>query len=219
MDTDTTKGRESHRRFYEAIKTQQIDLLVGTQMVAKGLDIPQVTLVGVVSADTSLNLPDFRAGERTFDLLTQVAGRAGRGDRPGQVLIQTYCPSHYAIQAASRHDYQEFYRAEIRMRKRLDLPPFVHLIELTILSRQQDHVQEAAQRLVDVLRAPRDGRRRSMMVLGPAPHRLARLRRTFRWHVVLKAKSVAPTVKLLHQALGEGRRFRGLPVIVDVDPL
>jgi primosomal protein N' (replication factor Y) len=217
MDTDTTKRRESHRQLYESIKTQEIDVLVGTQMVAKGLDIPQVTLVGVVSADTALNLPDFRAGERTFDLLTQVAGRAGRGDRPGQVLIQTYCPDHYAIRAASRHDYHEFYRAEIRMRKRLTLPPFVHLIELTVQGRKPERVQRTAEALAEGLRSR--GSRRGITVLGPAPHRLKTLRGVVRWRLVMKAHSVGPMVRVLRRCLDDGRRFHGLPVIVDVDPL
>lgn len=217
MDTDTTRPRDSHRRLYDAIKTQQIDLLVGTQMVAKGLDIPQVTLVGVVSADTALNLPDFRAGERTFDLLTQVAGRAGRGARPGQVLIQTYCPTHYAIRAASRHDYEAFYQAEIRMRRRLALPPFVHLIELTVQGFRQDRVQDAAEFLARALKARREGGR--ITLLGPAPHRVVRLRRSYRWCVVLKGPSVPAMTRLVRQVLRKGWGVRGLPVIVDVDPL
>jgi len=217
MDADTTKPKDAPRQLYESIKTQAVDLLVGTQLVAKGLDIPTVSLVGVVSADTALNLPDFRAGERTFDLLTQVAGRAGRGDRPGQVLIQTYCPDHYAIQAASRHDYQAFYRAEIRMRKRQTLPPFVHLVELTIQGRKRERVEAAAQSLAKILQATM-GRSR-ITLLGPAPHRIARLRRTFRWRLVLKAKSAARINRLVRRVLDEGRRVQGLPVVVDVDPL
>ncbi len=217
MDTDTTRSRDSHRQLYDAIKTRQLDLLVGTQMVAKGFDLPQVTLVGVVSADTALNLPDFRAGERTFDLLTQVAGRAGRGDRPGQVLIQTCCPQHYAIQAASRHDYQAFYRAEIAMRKRLKLPPFVHLIELTVQGSRAERVQATAEALNSALASR--ARRVRMAILGPAPHRVARLRRAVRWHLVLKGRSVDSMMRVVRLTLGDARRLHGLPVLIDVDPL
>jgi len=217
MDTDSMKAATSHRELYDSMRTQLIDLLVGTQMVAKGLDIPQVTLVGVVSADTALNLPDFRAGERTFDLLTQVAGRAGRGDRPGHVVVQTYCPTHYAIRAASRHDYAAFYREEIEMRKRLGLPPFVHLVELTIQDRSRHRVQAAAEALRAAL--VRVIGRRRIGILGPAPHRIAAVRGIFRWHLVLKARQIDPLVKIISETLGEGRRFHGLPVIVDVDPL
>ena len=217
MDRDTTRRRDSHRELYEAVKGGTVSLLVGTQMIAKGLDFPQVTLVGVVSADTALNLPDFRAGERTFDLLTQVAGRAGRGDQPGRVLIQTYCPDHYAIQAARRHDYRTFYEEEIAMRRRLRLPPFTRLVELTILGSPKKRVEETARTLAERLRS--DARRKRIVILGPAPARVSRLRRAYRMSLVLKARAVEPITALLREALEPGRKFRGLPVMVDVDPL
>ena len=217
MDRDTTRRRDSHRELYEAVKGGGVSLLVGTQMIAKGLDFPQVTLVGVVSADTALNLPDFRAGERTFDLLTQVAGRSGRGDQPGRVLIQTYCPDHYAIQAACRHDYRRFYEEEIAMRRRLRLPPFTRLVELTILGSPKSRVEEAARMLAERLRS--EARRKRIVILGPAPARVSRLRSASRMSLVLKARAVEPIVSLLREALEPGRKFRGLPVIVDVDPL
>jgi primosomal protein N' (replication factor Y) len=217
MDRDTMGARQSHRQVYEAMKEQDIQLLVGTQMVAKGLDFPEVTLVGVVSADTSLNLPDFRAGERTFDLLTLVAGRAGRGPRPGRVVLQTFCPTHYAIQAAQRHDYRRFFDEEIRMRRRLRLPPFAHLIELTLLSSARDSVEEGAGKLAERLR-PLAARHR-ISLLGPVPDRVSRLRGTYRFCVALKGRSVAAMVGLLRGVLDPGRKFGGLPVLVDVDPL
>ena len=216
MDADSTKGRDSHRQFYDALRTQRIQMLVGTQMVAKGLDIPQVTLVGVVSADTALNLPDFRAGERTFDLLTQVAGRAGRGDRPGQVLIQTYCPEHYTIQAASRHDYRQFYEAELATRRQLRLPPFSHLIELTVEGRKPETVREAAFELAAAMKAATP--HPPLHVLGPAPHRIETIRKIVRWRLILKVSHVEPMIAFLKGVLGEGRRFRGLTVTIDVDP-
>jgi len=239
MDRDTTRSRDSHRQIYDAVKSRQVVLLVGTQMIAKGLDFPEVTLVGVVSADTSLNLPDFRAGERTFNLLTQVAGRAGRGARPGSVLIQTYCPNHYAIQAARHHDYQRFYEEELRMRRRLKLPPFTHLIELTLRGSSRQRVVEAAEVLAETLRrvmrhrrithapVPLSGVRKdatpvkpwSFTLLGPAPHRIPRLRRAYQICLLLKGASVEPMVGVLRKALSPGRRFRGMPVRVDVDPL
>ena len=217
MDRDTTRRRESHRDLYEAVKTGQVELLVGTQMIAKGLDFPHVTLVGVVSADTALNLPDFRAGERTFDLLTQVAGRAGRGEQPGRVVIQTFCPSHYAIEAAREHNYQRFYEEEIQMRRGLKLPPFVHLVELRVFGASRQRVFDAARLLAGAVR--RAAGRRRLTMLGPAPHRIPRLRRTYRVCLVLKARAVEPMVDILRKALQPGRRFRGMPVIIDVDPL
>ncbi|MBI4003865.1 MAG: primosomal protein N' [Candidatus Omnitrophica bacterium] len=237
MDADTTKRRESHRRLYDAFKARQVIMLVGTQMIAKGLDFPQVTLVGVVSADTALNLPDFRAGERTFDLLTQVAGRAGRGERPGRVLIQTYCPTHYAIEAARHHDYQRFYAEEIRMRRRLRLPPFVRLIELTLHGSSRQRVMEAASALAAALKRTaarpatrgtssparmvpaRAAARRRVTLLGPAPHRIPRLRRSYRMCVILKGRTLGAMIAVLRRTLQPGRRFRGMPVTVDVDPL
>jgi primosomal protein N' (replication factor Y) len=123
-DSDVTRAKHSHQEIMDKLKSHQADILIGTQMVAKGLDLPQVTLVGVVSADTALNLPDFRAGERTFQLLSQVAGRAGRGERPGRVIIQTYSPEHYAIQAVLKQDYEAFYKQEIAFRRELNEPPF-----------------------------------------------------------------------------------------------
>ena len=217
MDRDTTRSRDSHRAMYEALRTGKTRLLVGTQMIAKGFDFPKVTVVGVVSADTALNLPDFRAGERTFDLLTQMAGRAGRGTAPGRVLIQTFCPGHYAIEAARTHDYERFYAEEIRMRRQLRLPPFVHLVELTVLGHAPARLQEAAEALAQHLR--RQVGRRRITLLGPAPHRIPRLRRTYRMCLLLKAARVEPLVQLLRRTLQPGRKFQGLPVLVDVDPL
>ncbi len=217
MDRDTTRQRDSHRRLYDEVKTRQVGLLVGTQMIAKGLDFPHVTLVGVVSADTALNLPDFRSGERTFDLLTQVAGRAGRGSQPGRVLIQTYNPGHYAIEAATQHDYERFFEAELRMRRRLRLPPFVHLIELMFVGSNRARVEDAAARLAARLRSAI--RRKGVALLGPAPHRIPRLRRTYRVCLILKGRRVESMVALLRQVLQPGRRFGGMPVLVNVDPL
>jgi len=217
MDTDTTRTRESHRQLYDALRGQQIQLLVGTQMVAKGLDIPQVTLVGVISADTALNLPDFRAGERTFDLLTQVAGRAGRGEQPGRVLIQTYCPEHYAIRAAAAHDYRQFYEAEMAMRKRLMLPPYVHLIELTVQGTSSEEVGKATRTLAHALMTAMRSQR--AVLLGPAPHRVETIRRVARWRLLLKVGRVEPAMDVIRQTLGSSRRFDGHAVVVDVDPL
>ncbi|MBI4341324.1 MAG: primosomal protein N' [Candidatus Omnitrophica bacterium] len=217
MDRDTTRRRGGHQDIYDAFRQRQTGLLVGTQMIAKGLDFPQVTLVGIVSADTSLNLPDFRAGERTFDLLTQMAGRAGRGEQPGTVIVQTYCPDHYAIQAAKTHDYAAFYREELAMRRRLRLPPFARLVELTVHATSRPRVEHIAERLAQAL--SRAAGRRRLSVVGPAPHRIARLRGSYRMCLLLKGRRVEPMVELLRATLQPGRKFAGLPVTVDVDPL
>ena len=132
-DSDVISHHSSHEEILRKFRHREADILIGTQMVAKGLDIPSVTLVGVISADTSLNLPDFRAGERTFQLLSQVAGRAGRGKAGGRVIIQTFAPEHYAIQAAASHDYAAFYAQEIAYRRQLNYPPFSRLVQLSLL--------------------------------------------------------------------------------------
>ncbi len=217
MDSDTMRRRESHRELYDALREGSVGLLVGTQMMAKGFDFPEVTLVGVVSADTALNLPDFRAGEWTFSLLTQAAGRAGRGATPGRVIIQTYCPPHYAIQSAARHDYPAFFTQEMQMRRRHRLPPFTHLIELTLRGARQARVQAAADTLVATMRP--QAARRAIVLLGPAPHRIPWMRKIYRMRVLMKGEAVAPMVALLRDTLRAGRTYEGVPVTVDVDPL
>ncbi len=217
MDRDTTKKAEQHQALYEGMRSGAIGLLVGTQMVAKGHDFPDVTLVGIVSADTALNLPDFRAGEWTFNLLAQAAGRAGRGEHPGTVIIQTYCPTHYAIEAAKTHDYAGFYKEEAVMRRQVQLPPFVHLIELTVYGSSKVKVAEQADALAGVLR--KKGGRKHIVILGPAAHRIARLRKNYRMCLLLKSREVSPMVQMLKETLQSGRKFGGLPVAVDVDPL
>ncbi len=217
MDTDTTRSRGSHAKILNAFRDREIDCLVGTQMVAKGLDFPQVTLVGVVSADTALNLPDFRSAERTFHLLTQVAGRSGRAHLPGRVIVQTYAPHHYAIQAASRHDYETFYRQEIAIRKELNLPPFTRLVQLTVRSPKQSKAlgfaEDVAQECRRSLRGGKVG------VLGPAPAAIPRLRRQYRWQILLKTPTLDLIQERLEGVLSRCHPPRGCYLAVDVDPL
>jgi primosomal protein N' (replication factor Y) len=171
----------------DKVKSHQADILIGTQMVAKGLDLPQVTLVGVVSADTALNLPDFRAGERTFQLLSQVAGRAGRGERPGRVIIQTYSPEHYAIQAVLKQDYEAFYNQEIAFRRELNEPPFSKLVRLTYVHTNEIACQTETERLKRRLEADITGRGIiDLSIIGPAPAFIARLRGRYRWQITLR---------------------------------
>src|SRR6056297_1386689 len=132
MDVDTTTRKNAHYRILKKLEEGKTDVLVGTQMIAKGHDYPNISVVGVITADTILNLPDFRSSERTFQLMTQVAGRTGRGSIPGEVIIQTYTPENYSIKASKNHDYTEFYKQEIELRKKLEYPPFVKLVNITI---------------------------------------------------------------------------------------
>jgi primosomal protein N' (replication factor Y) len=191
-DSDVTRGRHSHDEILGKFRAHQTDILIGTQMIAKGLDLPLVTLVGVVSADTALNLPDFRAGERTFQLLSQVAGRAGRGTLGGKVIIQTYTPEHYAIQAASRHDYASFYDKEIDYRRQLHNPPFARLACL-IYSHSNDILcLREAERMKRLLTQEIDSKGiADIELIGPAPAFIHRLRGRFRWQLILRGSELS----------------------------
>ena len=152
FDADSTARKNAHQHILEAFRHQEIDILIGTQMVAKGLDFPNVTLVGVIVADTALNLPDFRASEQTFSLLTQVAGRSGRAEAAGEVIVQTYMPDHYCILASQKHDYNAFYEKEVEARKGLRYPPFSHVATLLLRGKDEKAVIDAAHSVGDHLR-------------------------------------------------------------------
>jgi primosomal protein N' (replication factor Y) len=191
-DSDVTSGKSSHEDILRKFRRHEADILIGTQMVAKGLDIPSVTLVGIISADTSLNLPDFRAGERTFQILSQVAGRAGRGIAGGRVIIQTFSPEHYAIQAAARHDYAAFYEQEIAYRRQLHNPPFTRLARLVYAHTNDSLCQREALRMKDLLIEERDARGiGGISLIGPAPAYIPRLRGRYRWQLLLRGSELA----------------------------
>ncbi|MCA1596614.1 MAG: primosomal protein N', partial [Chloroflexi bacterium] len=185
MDTDSVSRKGSAQEIVDRFGRNEIDILVGTQMVAKGFHFPGVTLVGVVSADTMLNIPDFRAAERTFQLLTQVSGRAGRGELAGEVIVQSFSPEHYAIQAAAEHDFDRFYRDELEIRRQARYPPFVRIANIVVEDRSQAHAQSRAERVAGALRSIVGSR--EIDILGPAPAPLVRLHSHFRWHILLKA--------------------------------
>jgi primosomal protein N' (replication factor Y) len=183
-DQDSLRRRGSHDRLFEAFRSGEADILVGTQMVAKGLDWPRVTLVGVVAADLALTLPDFRAAERTYAILTQAAGRAGRGERPGRVVIQTYNPEHYSITAAAAQDFDRFYAEEVGQRKLLGYPPFGALLLLECADPDGERAEAACREAARALGGPEV----PWTLLGPAPAPLLRLRGRFRWHLLVKAR-------------------------------
>ena len=197
-DRDTAARKGAHDDLLGAFMRHEADVLVGTQMIAKGLDVPLVTLVGVISADTGLHLPDFRAGERTFQLLTQVAGRAGRRTAGGQVIVQTYTPEHYAIQAAARHDYRAFYTQDLRFRQSHNYPPFSRLAKLVYSATSEAACQIEAQRLAGELHALA-GRLDlpDVEILGPAPSFVHKLRHRYRWQLLLRAPDLAPLLRRL----------------------
>lgn len=188
-DADSLRRRGSHESVFRRFSEGGADILVGTQMIAKGMDWPLVTLVGIVAADLTLTLPDFRAAERTFSLLTQAAGRAGRGSRPGHVVIQTYNPEHYSVEAASRQDFDRFYDQEIAYREALHYPPYGHLVLIEVTAATEQEAAARAELLGGRLRelAQTVGEESPLLVMGPAPAPLARLRNRYRQHILLKA--------------------------------
>lgn len=191
MDMDTTSRKGSHESILNKMKDEKIDILIGTQMVAKGLDFKNVTLVGIIAADTSLNLPDFRSSERTFQLITQVAGRAGRGDFEGKVVVQTYNPDHYSIQYAKDHDYLAFYNKEILLRKEFNYPPFVNLISIVIYGEDNIHVGMITRKVYNLLiKNLEDSGLKDLKdnIIGPFPAPLEKIKKNYRYQIIIKSK-------------------------------
>jgi primosomal protein N' (replication factor Y) (superfamily II helicase) len=193
-DADTASGLD-HERFLQTFAEHRADVLIGTQMITKGLDLPHVTLVGVMSADTALRLPDYRAAERTFQLLTQLAGCAGRSCRGGQVIVQTYDPEHYAIQAAARHDYAGFYRQELRHRRHLGFPPFSRLVALRFSHPDPSRAHAEAERLGHWLTAEIRCQGLAAELVGPAPCFFSRIQGRYRWQLVIRAADPMPLLR------------------------
>jgi primosomal protein N' (replication factor Y) len=210
-DSDATQKKDAHRDILNKFRNYEADILIGTQMVVKGLDLPLVTLVGVVLADTSLNLPDFRAGERTFQLLCQVAGRAGRGRAGGQVIVQTYNPGHYAVQAAAKHDYPGFYQQEIEFRRELREPPFVQLAALTFVHTNDNRCREEAEKIAKRIIEERDSKGiPDMSLIGPAPAFVHRLRGRYRWQIIVRGLELSSFLKNIPLPQGW---------MIDIDPV
>jgi primosomal protein N' (replication factor Y) len=218
MDTDTMRARGSHEKTLDAFRAKQIDILVGTQMIAKGLDFPSVMLVGVVNADAALHLADFRAAERTCQLVTQVAGRSGRGPLGGRVVVQTSTPDHPAIRAAAAHDYEAFVRSELPVREALLYPPFGHVIRFVVRGLDEQATAAWAGGIADRLRQAAAGDAR-IRVLGPAPAPIARLRDRFRWHVQVHGPDGPALRDLVRRATADLKVPDNVAWIVDVDPV
>ncbi len=218
MDMDTTRGKNAHGEILETFAKGKADILIGTQMVTKGLDIPQVTLVGVISADTSLNFPDYRSGERTFQLLTQAAGRTGRGHKEGKVIIQTYNPEHYSILAACEQSYEVFYQNEIENRKRLLYPPFSQLISIVVSARNENMAAKAASDLSEMLQgklAP------NCRLYGPGPAPVAKIKGRYRYLLVIKGINLAKQARLwrtLRKEFEKGPGRNEISFVFDIAP-
>lgn len=217
MDVDTTKKKGAHEDLLERFGRGEADILLGTQMIAKGLDFPNVTLVGVLNADTALNLPDFRSSERTFQLLTQVAGRAGRADKEGEVLIQTYNPNHYAIAFAKEQDYEGFYRYEMGIRKNLGYPPYYFTVGLTFSHKSEEFVVKKSYETVAFLRQHLT---EAIQILGPTPKPIARTHNLYHYQIILKYRYEDSLEEVLNQILDwtQERENQDLRLIIDNEP-
>ena len=221
MDRDTTTKRGSHEQLIRRWERGEIDILVGTQMITKGHDVSGVTLVGALLADLSLNLPDFRAAERTFQLLSQVGGRSGRGDNPGRVIVQTYAPDHYAIQHLMRHDYKNFFAAESEFRQALNYPPFSRLVNLRIDGPKLSEVEKKSQELALQLRQLKTRKPEvfaQIEVLGPAAAPIEKLRNRYRWQLLLRGKQSSALLEFARQARQLWPPGRAVRLHIDVDP-
>lgn len=215
LDSDTTAKRGHSEKVLQAFKKGEIDILIGTQMIAKGLDFPNVTLTGVILADVTLHVPDFRSGEYTFQLLTQVAGRAGRGQLPGEVFIQTFTPNHPSIQAAKEHDFHRFYETEMQARQELNYPPYFHFMIVTLQGKKEERVKEVAELFGKELRNTIGS---LAEVLGPTPAPISRANKYYRWQFVLRGKSVLKMSGLVQKLTSKWSRQYSIQFLVDVDP-
>ncbi|HHW07950.1 MAG TPA: primosomal protein N' [Clostridia bacterium] len=221
LDSDTVGRKGDYYRLWEMFQRREADVMIGTQMVAKGLDFPGVTLVGVILADQMLNFPDFRARERTFQLLTQVAGRAGRGSRPGEVVIQTYVPEDPTIQAVVRHNYREFFAQEVHLRQLLNYPPFSHILRILVLGPDEEMCETGSKEIADQINYYRGAV--DVTLFGPAPAPVTKINNVYRWQLLLKGLDLKKMRHLVGASLREvatkGRLPRGLRINLDVDPL
>jgi primosomal protein N' (replication factor Y) len=216
MDRDTIRRRGAHERMLRRFDRAEIDILIGTQMIAKGHDFPRVTLVGVLSADQSLGLPDFRAAERTFQLLTQVAGRAGRGARPGKVIVQAFDPDAPVLELAARQDYEAFFKREIGYRRALRYPPLTAMVQILISDREAGHAREWGAIMAGELRRQQRGR---LIVAGPGPAPVERLKGLFRQQILVRSAGRRKLVESVDHSLSAvERKIPARALSVDVDP-
>jgi len=217
MDQDTTRRKGSHISILKEFADREADILIGTQMVSKGLNFPNVALVGVLQADTGLHFPDFRASEKTFQLLAQVAGRAGRADNQGEVVIQTYCPEEIAIKTAQTHDYEQFFNCELKNRQELFYPPFSRLARIIVEGSVEQEVKSRISGISSMLRSIAGPQ---FTILGPTPAVLERIANESRYSLLIKAQSVRKLGDALREIRKSNSRVsKNLKIIIDVDPV
>lgn len=218
MDVDTTRKKGAHEKILKAFEEQEADILLGTQMIAKGLDYPNITLVGVLNADTALNLPDFRSSERTFQLLTQVSGRAGRGAKPGEVIVQTFNPEHHSIVLAQAQDYEAFYQQEMILRHQSGYPPFYFTVKITISHPAEQVVAKKSYQIAEQLK---NGLSQESRILGPTPSGIARIKNRYYYQIILKYKHEVHLHRMLREILetSQSEQRKNLYVSIDYEPL
>jgi len=215
MDADTTKHTGSYEKLYYGFRNHKADVLIGTQMVAKGLHFPNVTLVGVLNCDNQLNLPDFRASETSYQLLTQVAGRAGRGDVPGEVIVQTFNLDNPILKLAVNQDYLKFYEHEIPSRKLFNFPPFIHLVKITFKGKSEEKTLNYAQQVENLLKRLS---RNNFEVHSPLPCGYPKIKEYYRFQILIKCQNVYLLSPCLKQIEGRIKKPSDIRVLVDVDP-
>lgn len=216
MDAETMTGRDKYENVLSDFRTGKIQILVGTQMIAKGLDFPNVTLVGIISADTSLHIPDFRSEERTFQLLTQVAGRAGRGEKPGEVIIQTFSPTNPAILFALNHDFKSFYKYEIEVRQKFQYPPITHMLAVHLRSENENILIEIGDQLIQDLKPAISG---EIRVNGPIPSPIPKIKNKYRYLILFKGDKLLPIKKALKQLIYSKYKDKNVSIYADADPI
>ena len=218
MDVDTTRKKGAHEKILKAFEEQEADILLGTQMIAKGLDYPNITLVGVLNADTALNLPDFRSSERTFQLLTQVSGRAGRGAKPGEVIVQTFNPEHHSIVLAQAQDYEAFYQQEMILRHQSGYPPFYFTVKITVSHPAEEVVAKKSYQIAEQLK---NGLSPQSRILGPTPSGIARIKNRYYYQIILKYKHEVHLHRMLREILetSQSEQRKNLYVSIDYEPL
>ena len=220
VDQDTVGGTKNYEKIFKRFADGEIDILVGTQMIAKGLDFPNVTLVGVLFADMSLHIPDFRSSERTFNLITQVAGRSGRGEKKGIVYIQTYSPNHYSIECAKNHDYISFYNSEIVKRKSpLNYPPFSRLVRLVIRGEDEKKVESDSNTIADLVRTLTYRYRDRLEILGATPCIMSKLNKYYRWNILIKTASHSLLKEFFEKLSNNFTLQKGNYIEIDIDPI
>ena len=219
MDVDTTRGKDSYEKIYNTFKEGKADILIGTQMISKGLDFKNVTLVGILAADMSINIPDYRAAERTFQIITQVAGRAGRGEKQGKVLIQTYTPEHYSLEYAVNYDYEGFYEEEFTVRALMKYPPFGKILLINGISKKEDLLKNFMHKISNVIK-PLVEKDVEVDVLGPIPCLVAKVKENYRWQIVIKGEFESEFAKKIKELLYDENKnvYNDIRISMDINP-